>query len=180
MTLRLVDPVVPTPKASDVDVRRRFKELGEIESIKGRAEFPEHFPGGVYPAVLRAGFVGGLVCLVLVFTLWLSWASGLMPLLPKEARQYLFFAPYAVGFGAALWIVLTSKLPNSWSGVLINALAEYDPLDVQAYRDLQHRTRVTGSLDYMYLAEWCHRERAALEDAARLRSPRAACLTRKV
>lgn len=171
MKLRLVDPA-HTPNMSEVDIRERFKALRNIESVKGRAEFPEHFPGGVYPAVLRAGLVGGLVCLVLIFTLWVSWAFGLMPHLPKEVRQYLFLAPYAVGFGAALWIALTSKLPNSWSGVLINALAEYDPLDVEAYRDLQHRTRVTGSVDYMYLAAWCHRERAALERAAGLRSSR--------
>jgi hypothetical protein len=68
--------------------------------------------------------------------------------------------------GIAYWLVpWFSAQPRTWTELLDSKLASYEPVDVDAYRALQAKSR-ENYLDYDDLLLWLERERLALRNAA--------------
>lgn len=76
--------------------------------------------------------------------------------------------PFIVGLiGSAICYALIqwfSSLPRSWTERIGNLLSSYEPVDIDAYRQLQDQT-VTFDLETHYLEEWIRKERKAIDDA---------------
>ncbi|EBK0775113.1 hypothetical protein D3R83_23865 [Salmonella enterica] len=69
---------------------------------------------------------------------------------------------YLIGVVAAIAIYQFAPLSKSWAETLDNQLTAYDPVDVQAYAELQNVTRSLGRLDLGEVYRWLDRERQAL------------------
>ena len=74
--------------------------------------------------------------------------------------------PIAVAALTMYFVGEHSKRPTTWTGKLDQLLAAYDPIDREAYRRLQQRTRDLGYLESDLVYEWLGFERHAIEIAA--------------
>nr|WP_317623874.1 hypothetical protein [Acidovorax sp. SUPP3334] len=85
------------------------------------------------------------------------WVSNGVPLA-------LFVLAYQLG-------LRYSKKPWTYTAKLDRQLANYAPINSEAYRQLQERTKRVGSLESEFVLDWLEQERYAIELAARGRKP---------
>lgn len=68
-----------------------------------------------------------------------------------------------VGYGLCRWLYDRWVKPTSWREQLDQALSDYEPLDVAAFKALQEDTAETGRLRYKAFARWQESEQIALK-----------------
>lgn len=73
-----------------------------------------------------------------------------------------------ITFGVVFW---RSSLPLTMTDVLDSALADYAPLDTEAFSELQYDTAIRQRLSYMQVLDWCRAELAALNKADNIETP---------
>jgi len=123
---------------------------------------------------------------VLVFITLLASSRGLewLGLLPSAVvfdMRWSGLVSIAGGAVAYALMQTFSSTPKTWSALLDVDLAIYEPVDLDAYRLLQDRTRATGYFEHVAIAEWLRDERDAVKTGAGWRKPRnSAFLNRKV
>ncbi len=142
MTLRLVEGGNQAPESMDPRTRRR-KFMRII--FWARLHFGK-FPFG--PRSWLAGAASVTVASVADRLMGPGW----------------FWPAAAVVFAVVYY---RSRAFRSWEEKLDQCLAEYDPLDKEAYRDLQANTRETGRFSAHCVIEWLDREHLALAGANR-------------
>ena len=180
MTLRLVDRGEP-PIESDEGHHQRFHALRQIENAMAQSEARSRNYSFVPSPIGRQALMAAAgVCLGLLVIKSLAEDAGMWQLIQKDIRQYIFWLPYIAGCVAAVAVKLWSKKPRTWSDALDQELADYNPIDKTAYRELQQHTRAVGFLDYRYVDGWLVVERDAVERAAGLRRARDTFLNKKV
>ena len=106
------------------------------------------------------GFIGG--GLVLISLLWLKHLPGYqnLPLayLPLLGGISIFISIFC-------WIYFRFTYPSRWLDLIDMKLAEYDPVDKEAYRDLQRDTRKDGHFNEWRVRQWVMQGRHALQIA---------------
>ncbi|MDP9877694.1 hypothetical protein J2W25_001999 [Variovorax boronicumulans] len=108
---------------------------------------------------------------------WLGW----VPVATAFDMRLSGLISVAGGAIAYVLVQLWSVAPKTWSALLDVDLAAYEPVDRQAYRNLQERTRTSGYFEHAAIAAWLRDERDAVEMAAGWRKPRnSAFLNKKV
>uniref|UniRef100_E6QBA2 Uncharacterized protein n=1 Tax=mine drainage metagenome TaxID=410659 RepID=E6QBA2_9ZZZZ len=113
----------------------------------------------LYRAFAR-GFIGG--GLVLISLLWLKHLPG-YPNLPLAYLPLL--GGISIFISIFCWIYFRSTYPSRWLDLIDMKLAEYDPVDKEAYRDLQLDTRKDGHFKDWRVHQWVMQERHALQIA---------------
>lgn len=166
------------PALTTAEAKAKFQQLRTIDIAMLRSG--QSING---PRFGRATMAGAAVCVALLGLSYLVENSGLAPwaTLPPDVRHALFWLPYALGFGVFLWVNVKSSYPRTWVDLIDAKLAGYEPVDREAYRRLQQRTRDAGFLDYHEVREWVLMERHAVEIASgRLTPSRETFLRKKV
>ncbi|MNV55853.1 hypothetical protein D3C71_1481040 [compost metagenome] len=108
---------------------------------------------------------------------WIGW----VPVVTIFDMRWSGLLSIAGGAAAYVLVQLWSSAPKTWSALLDVDLATYEPVDRDAYRYLQDRTRSTGYFEHAAIALWLRDERDAVEMAAGWRKPRnSAFLNKKV
>lgn len=120
------------------------------------------------PRSSRAALAGGAVAVGLFCLSYLAEQAGLLPLpgAPAALRQAINLFPVAAGIAAWLYMLRKSAYPASWAELIDQELADYNPVDKDAYRRLQERTRAAGFIDYDAVYEYLTVERYAVRVAS--------------
>lgn len=140
MDLRLIKGGKQPEQAPDTSKRRR--QLGRIRAYSGMFFQPTFFGPRMALALAAGIVVGGLA----IWGVGTGWPSALAA---------------CAAFAAVLRYGRAAK---SWGARMDTCLAEYDPLDKDAYRRLQAATEAEG-LSPWALDEWLTREYDALDAA---------------
>lgn len=82
--------------------------------------------------------------------------------LSQAGVRQSFFISLAVAVPVFFLVLHYSKRPRTWTAKLDQLLAAYDPIDKEAYRRLQQRTREAGYLERDLVHEWLGFERHAV------------------
>lgn len=82
--------------------------------------------------------------------------------LSQASVHQSFFIALAVSVLVFFLVLHYSKRPHTWTVKLDQLLAAYDPIDKEAYRLLQQRTRDAGYLERDLVHEWLGFERHAV------------------
>ncbi|MCD5327841.1 hypothetical protein ACFFU8_09600 [Chromobacterium piscinae] len=77
----------------------------------------------------------------------------------------LWWSAFILGLVIHLWVNIKSKFPRLWIDLIDAKLSEYEPVDKEAFRHLQHHTREAGYLELAYVREWISTESYALDIA---------------
>ena len=96
--------------------------------------------------------------LVLIPLLWLKHLPG-YPNLP------LPYLPLLGGIAIFCWVCWRSTYPSRWFDLIDMKLTEYDPVNKEAYRNLQRDTGKDGHFEEWRVREWVMQERHALQIA---------------
>lgn len=108
---------------------------------------------------------------------WRKWSKGSEPYRPE------LMVPVSVGVGVAVctlrilvnshweegllmmsWLIyLFWMLTREWEPILTGRLQAYEPVDRQAYADLQNTILSAGKLEKSALGEWIAAERKSME-----------------
>ncbi len=102
------------------------------------------------------GFISG--GLLLISLPWLKH----FPSYPNLPLAYL---PLLGGISIFCWVYFRSTYPSRWFDLIDMKLAEYDPVNKEAYRDLQRDTGKDGHFKEWRVREWAMQERHALQIA---------------
>ena len=116
--------------------------------------------GRVVSPRLHQAFARGLIGggLVLIPLLWVKH-------LPGYANLPLAYLPLLVGISIFCWVYFRSTYPSRWLDLIDMRLAEYDPVNKEAYRELQLDTRKDGHFKEWRVREWVMQECHALQIA---------------
>jgi len=116
--------------------------------------------GGLVPSPrLHQAFARGLIGgLVLIPLLWLKHLPG-YPNLP------LAYLPLIASISIFCWVYWRSTYTSRWLDLIDMKLAEYGPVNKEAYRELQRDTRKNGHFNEWRVREWVMQERHALQIA---------------
>lgn len=120
--------------------KQHWKQLNNIRYSLYRMERPSLSPR--FSAALLAAIATALVAGMVL--LWGAYTACL------------------IGAGVGIAVYQFAPLSKSWAETLDNQLTAYDPVDVQAYAELQNVTRSLGRLDLGEVFRWLDRERQAL------------------
>ncbi|EAB1678387.1 hypothetical protein CC640_23040 [Salmonella enterica subsp. enterica serovar Enteritidis] len=120
--------------------KQHWKQLNNIRYSLYRMERPSLSPrfSAALLAAIATAFVAGMVLL------WGAYTACL------------------IGAGVGIAVYQFAPLSKSWAETLDNQLTAYDPVDVEAYAELQDVTRSLGRLDLGEVFRWLDRERHAL------------------
>jgi len=100
---------------------------------------------------------------------------------PVSVRAGIKFVPCLIGFATWIFLLRRGTYPTSWGALIDQELAAYDPVDADAYRNLQQRTRDAGYLDLDEVRPWRCVEWNALDIASgRLTPPQRSFISKKV
>ena len=83
-----------------------------------------------------------------------------------QLRQVIGLFPVAAGIAAWLYMLRKSAYPASWAELIDQELADYDPVDKDAYRRLQERTKAAGYINFDEVYEYLAVERYAVRVAS--------------
>ena len=79
------------------------------------------------------------------------------------ALGQMLIAPIIVLGIIVMWLVYRcSNQPSTWAGVVRGLLADYDPVDIQAYRRLQGASGLHDVFFCRYALSWIAKERHAI------------------
>ena len=78
------------------------------------------------------------------------------------AGSWGVYITFLIGAAVGIAVYQFAPLSKSWAETLDNQLTAYDPVDVEAYAELQDVTRSLGRLDLGEVFHWLDRERHAL------------------
>ncbi|EPT9898969.1 hypothetical protein ACVTXL_003904 [Escherichia coli] len=78
------------------------------------------------------------------------------------AGNWGVYITFLIGAAVGIAVYQFAPLSKSWAETLDNQLTAYDPVDVEAYAELQDVTRSLGRLDLGEVFHWLDRERHAL------------------
>ncbi|MDP9912309.1 hypothetical protein J2W27_004435 [Variovorax boronicumulans] len=158
------------------DWHAKLRQLQRIDWRRRQRRFCS-----VGPRTSKAAFVSVIAFLgVLAVSRSLEWL-GWVPVVTAFDMRWSGLVSVAGGTMAYVLVQLLSSAPKTWSALLDVDLAAYEPVDRDAYRYLQDRTRSTGYFEHAAIAAWLRDERDAVEMAAGWRKPRnSAFLNKKV
>lgn len=120
--------------------KQHWKQLNNIKYSLYRMERPS--PSPRFSAALLAAIATALVAGMVL--LWGAYTACL------------------IGAAVGIAVYQFAPLSKSWAETLDNQLTAYDPVDVEAYAELQDVTRSLGRLDLGEVFHWLDRERHAL------------------
>jgi len=145
-------------EADWIDMKDRLKHLRVIgiamHGLDGKSRGP------------RFGYAVSIGIMVFVATTGAWYAADNAGLLVWSA--YSPWAAWVLGVGAFVWVNNKSRYYKTWIDLISATLAEYDPVDKDAYRHLQQRTQKAGFLDLLHVREWITAEHHAVEVAKAL------------
>lgn len=104
-------------------------------------------------------------------SIWFSvgCAGILLALATVIGVQAIYSLPATfITFCVVFW---RSSLPLTMTDVLDSALADYEPLDTEAFSKLQNATAIGQRLNYMQVLDWYREELAALNKADNIEKP---------
>lgn len=144
------------PPASLANWKTRWAQLRTIETTMYRRTH-----SGMSP---RANYAVGVAAVIVIASM------ALLSLLEQAGAPVgspvLYGVPYLFGCTGLLAIWRCSKKPKTWTALLDQLLAAYEPIDRDAYCRLQDQTRDLGYLERDRVYEWLGFERHAVEVAA--------------
>jgi hypothetical protein len=161
MSMQELDKPDMTNHTSPIDWNRKARDLQSIRDTIERHRYSTDGPRKVQ--ALRFAFV--IAVAGTTVSSFLRSSEGVA-------------ASFLAG-GTAYWLVtLLSSLPKTWTELLDLKLASYEPTDIDAYRELQAKSRANylGSND---LRTWQELEASALRSAAALDGPRTSAFLSK-
>lgn len=135
--------------------RKKWQHLNKIEKTLA---IRDH--GSLGPRASSASLIGGGVF------------AGLMTVF-IGINQFGYHVPVIFNFVALsaalvsfILVMLRSKRPKTWTAELDQQLLAYDPINLDAYRQLQQKTLDIGYLDSRKVCEWLSLERSAVDVAS--------------
>lgn len=118
---------------------------------------------GVYPPhqlhVIRSFFIG------LILATFTSYFFGIV------AYSFGFLVPFLMGFSMVRLAHFFSERPRTHSQNLDRLIAEYDPENKEAYRDLQMKTKLQDKLSWDLIDTWIELERQSIEISGEKNKP---------
>lgn len=161
MSMQELDTTVMTSTTSHTDWNRKTKDLESIRDTIERYRYSTVGPRKVQ--AMRVTFMILVVGSTISFCL----------------RSAEGFAATCIAGVIAYWLVsFLGTRPRTWTELLDSKLASYEPIHVDAYRELQAKSR-TNYLDANDLREWLELEAAALRNAAGLDGTKASAFLSK-
>lgn len=159
-----------TPPTDVFDWKSKLRQVKRIEAAARR-----HYSSPSKGPRDAAALVIGLVVLVLGLIVAKGLAAlGFTPTWPWLGAVLPLFA----ALGTYVAVLVCGPGPRSYSDVLYASLAAYAPVDKDAYRVLQAKTRNHFELEYFQ--SWAWSERQAIADAAGLMKAKKAFLGKVV
>ncbi|KZC32543.1 hypothetical protein RhoFW510R10_11540 [Rhodanobacter sp. FW510-R10] len=176
--LYVVDDVRPAAALTPQAVTRRRKQLRSIDRRVFQARNAISGPRTGY--AVSVGLCTGAALLGLAT---LIDRSGFLAVLGVSAsvRAGIGYLPLLAGLVTWAYLLRWGAYPTSWTTLIDQELAAYDPVDVRAYRNLQQRTREAGHLDLDEVSVWRAVEWGALGLASdRLTPPKSSFTSKTV
>lgn len=158
--------------------RQKYKQLRSMEMHMNQARYSYSSPRGG-----RAALVGGVAVVGLFGLTYLAEQAGLLPVpgAPAALRQVINLFPFAGGVAAWVYMLRKSAYPASWVDLIDRELAEYNPVDKDAYRRLQERTKAAGYIDFDEVFLYLLAERSTVRVASgQYTPPKQSFISRKV
>lgn len=103
-----------------------------------------------------------------------------LPKLPWTGPELNLLLPVFAALGTFIGVKVFSAAQTTYDDFIYGSLANYSPVDKEAYRDLQESTRENGSIDFQHLYRWVHQERRAIAEAAGEQKARSAFVDKQV
>lgn len=146
---------------ASIDWRNKFSELRRMElTLRMRQQ------DGFGP---RRGFA--LLLAVAAFSLVMGGLFALDNIGAKVTSWVFNGVPFVLGVLSYQMTCRFSSKPWTYTAKLDCQLAQYEPINRDAYRQLQARTKEAGSLETKFVQEWLEVEHYAVELAAGWRKP---------
>jgi len=90
-------------------------------------------------------------------------SGGAAALVAGPVFQLGLTVAFGIGFATAGLAYVFAKFPKSWAEVIVKRLANYEPVDHEAYAKLHERTKAYGGLELRAMFEWLDSENAAVQ-----------------
>ncbi len=90
-------------------------------------------------------------------------AGGAATLVAGPVFQLGLTVAFGTGAATVVLAYVFSKFPKSWAEVVDKRLANYEPVDHEAYAKLHVRTKAYGGLELRAMFEWLDSENAAVQ-----------------
>lgn len=160
---QVIDGGIKAATLAPEAVRQKYKQLRRMEMHMTQARNAHSSPRSG-----RAALAGGVVAVGLFGLTYLAEQAGLLPVpgAPAMLRQVIGLFPVAAGIAAWFYMLRKSAYPASWAELIDQELADYDPVDKDAYRRLQERTKAAGYINFDEVYEYLAVERYAVRVAS--------------
>lgn len=134
-----------TPPRSTDDWKAKLRELRRIEAtVRTATAKPKSGPRQTMALIYGMLALGGGLALGAFCTAVLQLKLGLL----------VMGMPFLAAIAAALYVHVTSKLPYSWAVQIDAQLAQYEPIDQDAYVSLQKATADTRGFMAGHISSW--------------------------
>lgn len=132
--------------------RKKWQHLNKIEKTLSLRERGSMGPRASVAFLTGCGVVAGLMAVLFVIEQFGQHVPAMFNLVPLSAA-----------FVSIILVMLHSKRPKTWTEKLDQQLLVYDPINLDAYRQLQQGTLDIGYIDARKVCEWLDLERKAVD-----------------
>lgn len=136
--------------------RKKWQHLKEIEKTLVMRKQGMTGPRASFAFLTGGGIVAGLMTIFI----------GIEQFGQHIPSVIFNLVPLSASFVCFILILWRSKRPKTWTEELDQQLLAYNPINKDAYRQLQQKTMEIGYLDTHQVCEWLSLERKAIDVAS--------------